>query len=1256
MNNTPHTTSNGDAQPYPSIGTLREVHVSLLKRHREGETVGFLNEVEKFLRRGSATGTYLDSHDDRETGQSLLDYWATVLYRAKRTPPDATLAEFDVTQAPVLEESACPYRGLNAFQELDSSVFFGRHRLTEQLVKSVQERPIVFVVGQSGSGKSSVVLAGLIPALKNGVLQGSDKWQYLPRIVPGTNPLKNLAYALDPQEPQSALQVENFKRDEEHLLKLIHRRGVTPAVVVVDQFEEAFTLCADDAVREAFVANLVRLAEDRTRRNIVVFTIRSDYEDKIASIAELLKYFEGALRVMPLSAADLRDAIEQPAAKANLKFEEGIVDALVKDILGEPAGLPLLQFTLLRLWKMRNHNRISWRSYRELGGARRALALTAEEFYQSLPENKKILLRRIMLRMTRPSEGFEVMSYRVKRATLYTARDPREPVDELIEALVRVGLVRLTQGDNPLNDQVEVAHEALVRNWPTLVEWLETERVALRQRFRLTTAANQWLDHGKDPGGLLGGSLLEEALRYDDLNEVETEFLQSSVAAAEQAEWERREVEERAQEAAQREKKLDRARIIALEQTAAEVAKNAKRLRQFLTVLALLLVFAMGTAVYAWVARTDAIKNERRAHQQQELAEAQEKEAVKYADEAKLKREEAHSNYLKAEEEKKEAKKQRDLAEVLRKKAEAATELAKAESLRARQKAAELTASIDREKKARSDADRYSLLLQAEQAKDKEQIKLMELHRDADAKFARNKLREANPLDEDLLARYRATSDEEHRNVELVLSRLATVYRKMGEVAAAQSQNDDKEKYTEAADKASKEVSQLFDEQLEKKRQQFGAESVQVIPVLEDLAQFHLEQTNFTGAEAAYLRALDIQEKNLSKDDDEGQQRYDAFIESLVKLYDDTFEMDKITPLYERSLKAKERVVGAETPDVHAELHKLARLYREQDKTKEAEDSLLRAMKVAEKLDQNSFFGEDLVLKTARVLGDFYTSQQKYTEAEKFYDRALTALQVDRTQAESPEAAGLFLKLADTYQKMEQNDKALEVYSKVLNYYQMQPEKFGSEIASTQISLGMLTLKLGDLARADAISLTVLNFTGKGSVPSGSITPLLRKLASEYEGAGKLTEAEVVYKRALEFQIKSRGGTDNSSVYDSLNQVGQFYERHGKIKEAEAVYDQALKIVERVFGVENSAVVPSLKRLAKVYGDAGKNNEAEEFYQRAIRNLEKVNSPSTKATLADMLKEYAALLTKLKRHEQAEQLLTRAKSLEATATASPTSR
>lgn len=622
---------------FQSLPSMRAAHAQLIKARQNNGSLSpeFLDRVATFVAYGKATGAVLDTHNARKGAQSLLDYWDNILDKAGHKTIDPTLDEFDPLLAPELDDDDCPYRGLDAFREGNQQFFFGRQRLVSALLQHLQTNRLLALVGPSGSGKSSVVAAGVVPRLKEGAIDGSDQWHYYPPLVPGSNPLENLVRAILPAgvraETWIAQQVESLKTDATHLHLLVTEEGgngkgpaAAPgtAVLVIDQFEELFTLCRHEDTRQAFIDNLVYLIQAAGPRHTVILSMRSDFEMRVTQLPSFHAYFEQALvPVTALNAGELRDAIEKPANLIGLKFEEGVIDALLQDILGEPAALPLLQFTLLKLWEKRERNRVTWEAYQELGGGRLALANSADEFYDALIPEEQMTARRILLRMVRPGEGLEVTSNRVRRAMLYQSREARDRVDRVLDKLVEARLVRLTEGATPDDAQVEVAHEALVRNWPRLVEWLEDERETMRRRLRLTIAAEQWQALGRDAGALLRGAALEAALRYDDLSQLESEFVAASEAAAWQTQREKEAARRRELEQAQALAETERLR-------AEENAQSAKKLRQRARILTIVGFIAIAAAAWALINGTIALNNAQIAAANEERANVSAAEAA----------------------------------------------------------------------------------------------------------------------------------------------------------------------------------------------------------------------------------------------------------------------------------------------------------------------------------------------------------------------------------------------------------------------------------------------------------------------------------------------------------------------------------------------------------------------------------------------------------------------------------------------------
>jgi WD40 repeat protein/energy-coupling factor transporter ATP-binding protein EcfA2 len=497
-----------DEQPSPatqagafaSLAELRAIQARLgERRRRQPENAALWDAVEDFVERGCATGVVLDDADERWSVQGLLDYWAAALERAGRPRRDSSLAEFDPECVPDLPDAVCPYLGLNAFEEKDSRVFFGRDALVDKLVRQLGEHRLVALVGPSGCGKSSLAFAGLVSRLRTGALPGSDAWRIL-SMMPGAEPRAALAGLLSDHAGAGATE------------------DAPAVVVVVDQFEELFTLCRSEDEQVGFVADLLALVTASSPAHRVVLTVRSDFESFVARHPALYeRYVAGRVAVTPPSAAELRQAIEGPAEHVGLKFEAGVIDRLLQELLGEPAGLPLLQFTLLRLWQERRRNRVTIECYKRVGGGRQALARTADAIYDGMIPQDQMTAQRILLLVgLAVDDKHEATRTRVPRLQFFGGAEDPGRVERVLDKLIEARLLRQTvgrQGDAP---QVEVAHEALVRNWPRLAVWLQEAQAGLADRRWLDSKVAEWVRRGRVRIGLLDEVELREAERLQD--------------------------------------------------------------------------------------------------------------------------------------------------------------------------------------------------------------------------------------------------------------------------------------------------------------------------------------------------------------------------------------------------------------------------------------------------------------------------------------------------------------------------------------------------------------------------------------------------------------------------------------------------------------------------------------------------------------------------------------------------------------------
>ena len=401
----------------------------------------------------------------------------------------------------------CPFRGLASYDVADAEYFFGRERLVAELVARLVGAPLLGVVGPSGSGKSSVMRAGLLPALASGVLPGSETWKQAV-LRPGAHPLRELAAVLPDADGG--------------------RSGGGRVVLVVDQLEEAFTICADENERKEFISELLHAALDPDGRYVVVLALRADHYGRCAAHPELSRLLAANnVLVGTMQRDELRRAIEGPCRRAGLRVEHELVEALVGDVAGAPGGLPLLSTALLELWQHRDGRRLRYSTYVQTGGVRGAVARLAEDAFAELDDAQRRVAESVLMRLVDAGDGDAVER---RRVALDEFEFDREDVARVVALLTDRRLVTVTAGT------IEIAHEALLREWPRLRGWIEHNRDALRIQRTLREAAGEWERLGQDDGALLRGSRLAEAVEWRDarapsLSELERDFLAASEAA-----------------------------------------------------------------------------------------------------------------------------------------------------------------------------------------------------------------------------------------------------------------------------------------------------------------------------------------------------------------------------------------------------------------------------------------------------------------------------------------------------------------------------------------------------------------------------------------------------------------------------------------------------------------------------------------------------------------------------------------------------
>ena len=435
-----------------------------------------------------------------------------------------------------------PYRGLHTFDREHAEFFFGREADVQRLLEKLKASRFLAVVGPSGSGKSSLVRAGLLPALERNGLPGSAAWQVCV-LKPGTHPLETLALHLAQLgAPGSVQQIIDQLRESDRALHqvtslaLLGRPDNVRVLWVIDQAEEVFTLCQDEDERAAFLSNLLYAASAPEGRGAVVLTLRADFYPRLADYPRLAQRLgTDQYLVSPLEGQALRDAIEKPAARAGATFEPGVVDTILTDVETQPGAQPLLEHALQELWQRRRGRTLTLAAYQAIGGVAGALAKSADETFAHLTPEQQAIARRALLRLTQPGEGTEDTRRRAELDELAARPEEQGEVQRVVDALVTARLLT-TSGDEQTGAQwVDVAHEALIRGWPRLREWLKEDREYLVMHRRLTEAAHDWHHGGRDTDLLYRGVRLAEAQALaeahpDALNPLEREFVAESEA------------------------------------------------------------------------------------------------------------------------------------------------------------------------------------------------------------------------------------------------------------------------------------------------------------------------------------------------------------------------------------------------------------------------------------------------------------------------------------------------------------------------------------------------------------------------------------------------------------------------------------------------------------------------------------------------------------------------------------------------------
>ncbi|MEA2461851.1 MAG: hypothetical protein QOH90_2028, partial [Actinomycetota bacterium] len=506
----------------------------------------------------------------------------------------------------VVAEAANPYKGLRAFDESDASDFFGREALVDTILKRFSDSStgsrFLAVVGPSGSGKSSAVRAGVVPAVRRGALTNGARCP-IAVMVPGQDPYAELSAAL------TVAGVPPMTAQGGAAAALSAIRGALPddgseLLLVVDQFEELFTLVEDEPLRRRFLDDLTATVLDPASRLRIIVTLRADFYDKPLLYREFGDLVGARTQtVTGLSAQELERAISAPAERAGASLEKGLVAQVLADVNDQPGSLPLLQYALTELFDHRRGTTLTLEAYREVGGVSGALVRRAEALYVGLEQESQDAVRQLFLRLA-ASEEIGVTRRRVAQDEILSIGD-RETMSSATETFGTARLLSFDRDPASGRSTIEVAHEALLVEWPRLRGWLEAASEDIRAQRRLAAAAREWNDEGRESSFLLRGSRLTQLTAWRESSDVaitqeERDFLEASIQ-----ENQRREADEEARVV--RERELER--------------RSMRRLRALVAVMAVAAIVAGGVTVFAFSQQRKA-ERQARAAESRELASA----------------------------------------------------------------------------------------------------------------------------------------------------------------------------------------------------------------------------------------------------------------------------------------------------------------------------------------------------------------------------------------------------------------------------------------------------------------------------------------------------------------------------------------------------------------------------------------------------------------------------------------------------------
>ena len=530
LRNGQHREIVGDLERVVRDHPLRERPIGLLmvSLYRSGRHAEALRAFQRYR---STLGEELGV----EPSPELRTIEEQILLHDERLEPRATSR-----QVVPLTEPRNPFKGLQAFSEDDAGAFFGRERLITDVIRRLSDdAPLVALVGASGTGKSSVVRAGVIPAVRKGAVGDPANWR-IATMVPGSRPFTELEAALLRSSLDAPESLPELSREGEDGLLLAGLRLIPEVggrlLLVVDQFEELFTMVQSTGTRGRFMRNLEVALEDPHMRICVLIALRADFYHRPLEYPSLgSKLGDGVVNIVQLLPDELEAAAERPAAMVGVHLESKLLARLIADVAGQSGSLPHFQYALTELYERRQGSALSLEEYERMGGVSGAISRRAEDVYQTLDNDKRSAAKQLFLRLVHISEDGNWSRRRVLASEAVNIVGDTVDLQAAIGEFGRYRLLTFDRDQITGSPTVEVAHEALLSDWPRLREWIEYGREDVLRHAMLTNAIAEWQDSNEHIDYLLSGERLTDYERWAakstlQLNSEELDYLAASIA------------------------------------------------------------------------------------------------------------------------------------------------------------------------------------------------------------------------------------------------------------------------------------------------------------------------------------------------------------------------------------------------------------------------------------------------------------------------------------------------------------------------------------------------------------------------------------------------------------------------------------------------------------------------------------------------------------------------------------------------------